>query len=49
MVIIVLGSVIFFLLFIFGTIQLYKKSDMGNSFMLRYIVQKHGPYLHRDN
>ncbi len=42
MVIIVLGFVIIILI-IFAIIQFYKKSDIGKSLMLMYIMQKHGP------
>lgn len=42
MVIIVLGFVIIILI-IFAIIQFYKKSDLGKSLMLMYIMQKHGP------
>lgn len=42
MVIIVLGFVIIILI-ILAIIQFYKKSDLGKSLMLMYIMQKHGP------
>ena len=42
MVVITLGFIIF-IMFIFGVIQFYKKSDIGKSLMLMYIMQKHGP------